>query len=279
MPNYRAGLPPISSGFAALDKILRGGFRPDCVYIVGGRTGTSKSTFVLNIARKVALDGHGVLVFKLEEAPREAVWRIHAAASQVPLNRLLDGPAGPASEDGNKLADGADLIRDLPVRFSANRHLEHIQRISRAHVEAGGKLIILDQLSMITVAGTDNQYQATTAASNTLRLLAVQLHVPIVVVAQINRLASRNNACLTVNDLRDSGHLENDAAAVILINRIREPDGAGWSGCELTRYLDIIIAKNRYGPTTDPADPLTLQWWPALCRIEDVVRDVTEAEP
>jgi replicative DNA helicase len=278
LPQYDHGLPPISTGFVALDEALRGGLRPECVYVVAGRTGTSKSTLVLNIARKAALDGHTVLVFKLEESPREAVWRLHAAASQVRLNRLLDGVAHADDEDRRKLADGGELIRGLPIRLSENRHLQHIQRISRTHVEAGGKVIIVDQLSMAIVPDTENLYHKATTVSNVLRLLAAELHVPVIVVCQINRLASRNKTYLSVNDLRDSGAIENDAAGVILIDNVRTPDGVQWSARELTRYLDIIIAKNRYGPTTDPKKPLTLVWWPALCRIEDVAHVPVEGE-
>ena len=119
---------------------------------------------------------------------------------------------------------------------------------------------------------------ATSSSVRSTPLLAADLHVPIVVVCQINRLAARSREHLSVNDLRDSGAIENDAAGVILIDRIREPDGPSWSASAPVRYLDIIIGKNRYGPTTDPKKPLTLVWWPSLCRIEDVVRAPVEAE-
>lgn len=269
LPTYRQGLQPLTTGYACLDAALRGGFRPECMYTVAARTGSAKTTLALNVARRDALSGHSVLVFKLEESVTEATWRMHAAASQVDFRLLLDGTSSATHDDRKKLIDGWSLIRSLPIRLSACRDLPGIQRIARAHVEQGGKLIILDQLSMIRVEGAEVGYTQATTASNALRLLAVELRVPVVLVCQVNRPAAKNDKeHLSCHDLRDSGAIENDSAAVILIDKVREPDHA-WRAAEPVRYLDLIIGKNRYGPTTDPEKPLTLTWWPRWCRIEE----------
>jgi len=94
--------------------------------------------------------------------------------------------------------------------------------------------------------------------------------VPILAVAQVNRPAAKNDKDrLTCHDLRDSGTQENDAAVVLLIDRIREPDVPRRQTDPLT--LELVIGKNRYGRMTRPGDsPLELLWWPWCCRIEDV---------
>jgi len=269
LPTYRAGLVPVSTGYAVLDDALRGGFRPECLYTIAGRTGAAKSTLALNVARRAALAGHCVLVCKLEESVTEATWRLHAAAAQVDFRLLLDGARNVTGDERQRLVDGWSLIRTLPIRLSADRSLAAIERISREHITQGGKIIIVDQLGMVRVEGAEVGYQQATIASNTLRLLAVELRVPIVLVCQVNRPAAKDDKThLTCHDLRDSGAIENDSAAVVLIDKVREPDHA-WRAAEPVRYLDFIIGKNRYGPTTDPDKPITLTWFPKMCRIEE----------
>lgn len=274
-PTYQHGLPAISTGFTVLDNALGGGFRPECVYVLAGRTGAAKTSLATNLTRKMALDGNSVLLFKLEESPIEVTWRLHGAAAQVSLNSILDGTAWGDPRTVQKLDDAWKLLRDLPIRISANRDLDAIQRIGRHHVESGGKIIIIDQLGMVEIpGGCDIGYKQATLVSNALRTLAVNLHVAIICVVQINRGASKSSDVLTCNDLRDSGCIENDASAVLLIDRSRECGKATqWTATEPCRELDIIIGKNRYGPTTGKDDPLHLLWWPRLGRIEDVAHD------
>ncbi len=268
-PGYGDGPQPITTGYACLDDALRGGFRPECMYTLAARTGSGKTTLALNIARRIALSGHTVLLLKLEERPREALWRIHSAASQVDFRLLLDGAARATNDDQQKLLDGWSLIRSLPIRLSGCRDLGGIQRIACAHVEQGGQIIVVDQLSMIAVEEAEIGYAQATAASNALRLLAVELRIPIMLVCQVNRpAAKKDEEHLSCHDLRDSGAIENDSVVVVLIDKVKQLDHA-WRAAEPVHHLDIIVGKNRYGPTTDPEKPLTLTWYPQCCRIEE----------
>lgn len=265
-PTYREGLLPQTTGFVTLDTALRGGFRPECLYILGGRTGSAKSTLALNIARRVAIDGGSVLFFKLEESLTEAVWRMHAAAAQVDFNKLADG-AKHEEDERARLIDGWTLIRELPIRLSESRELTRIEAIAEQHVSTDGRLMVIDQLSMIDAPGNVG-YERATEVSGRLRLLARRLRVPILLVVQVGREASKKHERLSCNDLRDSGALENDATAVLLIDKARRGDAPRWHTDPLT--LEIIVAKNRYGMSTRADDkPLELHWWPQTCRVED----------
>lgn len=276
-PNYRRGLPPVTTGFVGLDSALRGGFRPECMYVLAGRTGSAKTTLGLNIGRRAAQVGINTLVFKLEESPLETMWRMHAAASSVPLIHLLDGT--PQNEpERQALADGFQLLRGLPLRISNERDIDDIERVTAQHVIQRGQLVIIDQLSMIRVGDAEVGFAQATEASNRLRLVAVSHRIPILLIAQVNRAAARDTEeRLTCHDLRDSGCIENDAAGVILINNAR--DAAGPSPWKLPRTLEILIAKNRYGPITKADDtPVELHWYPAICRVEDLSFEVAESD-
>ena len=273
LPEYHKGFPPITSGYPSLDSILSGGFRPGSLYIVAGRTGSAKSTLATNIARRVALCGYSVLLLKLEESPAEAVMRMHAAAAQVNLHVLLDGVAA-RKAFGNELTDGWELLRTLPIRVSDARDLGMIQHTAREHVAEEGRLIVLDQLSMVNTEAY-SAYEKASLVSNTLRLLARDLYVPIVAVSQINRVAAKQKKSgkLGANDLRDSGHLENDAAAVLLLDR---PSVQPTRSKRDPMLIAVHVCKNRYGRCTDAKNPILLDWWPWMARIED--RTVKPAE-
>lgn len=265
---YSAGLKPVTSGLAAIDNALRGGLRPECVYVIAGRTGMAKSTLALTIARRSALLGTSVLFFKLEESIREAVWRMNAATAQVPLRILLDG-AWQERPERDRIEDAIVLMRDLPIRLADCRDIGVIERVVGEHVRAGGQLAILDQMSMVEVAGRKVGYEKATAVSNRLRILARTQRVPIVVVSQVNRPAAKAKDHLTANDLRDSGEIENDAAGVLLVDGTERPPGPQYAGTEPVLYMRILVGKNRYGPTSGPDDPIKLVWWPRESRIED----------
>ena len=128
------------------------------LYVLAGRTGSAKSTLALNIVRRVALEDTAVLLAKLEESGMEAVWRIHAAASQVPLSTLLDaGKRDPATEI--KLADGWNLLNELPIRITTERRLRAFEQVAQQHAADSGGLIVIDQLSMIDVDDAEVGYQ------------------------------------------------------------------------------------------------------------------------
>ncbi|MCC7291438.1 MAG: hypothetical protein IT449_05170 [Phycisphaerales bacterium] len=268
MPEYRHGLEAVSSGFHRINAILGGGFRRQMTYVLGGRTGGAKSALVANIARRAALDGAPVLYFKLEESIREAVYRLHAITAQVDLRVLLDGIANASADDRAKLLDAWQLLRALPIMVSDRRAIGSIMRIIGEWSKAGGKLVLLDQLSQVE---TDAEvgFQHATLVSGALRRAACDFNLPIVIVSQVNRPAAANKSKeLSAHDLRDSGMLENDPAAVLLIDKARDPTGPQYGPA--MKLLQLVVGKNRYGPLTKPGDPIELAWWPESGRVEDV---------
>jgi KaiC/GvpD/RAD55 family RecA-like ATPase len=269
LPEYRAGLPAISSTYCALDDALGGGFRPKMTYAVGGRTGAAKSTLATNLARRIALNGVSTLILKLEEPIIEAAWRLHAAASGVPLRALLDADT---AGYWNELLDGWALLRELPLRLSDVRDLNGIESLCARHAADGGKLAIVDQMSLVETPGIDGPYERAATISARLRRIALRCNLAIIVVCQVNRPAAKTTKDrLTCHDLRDSGTIENDSAAVVLIDRARDDGGPQFGERCLT--LEVLVGKSRYGRVTRPDDPpIELIWWPRICRIENAAR-------
>ena len=261
-PAYTRGMRAVGTGFRSLDDALGGGFRPGCVYVLAGRTGSAKSTLALNVVRTMALDGASVLLLKLEETPVEALWKIHAASAKVPVKIMLDGEI----TRSEALVDGWKLIADLPIRYSDTCDLPGVQRTCREHVKQGGQMVVIDQSSMVGVPEAISAYERATTLSNTLRMLAVHLHVPILLVCQVNRNAAINKkrGDLDVNDIRDSGAFENDAACVMMIDRAEDPPSLR---SDQPMTLTMKIVKNRYGRVSD--DELLFSWRPWWGRVEE----------
>ncbi len=269
---FKAGMKPVSSGYFGLDGVLRGGFRPGCLYVLAARTGDAKSMLACNIARRVALNGVCVLFFKLEERPIEAVWRMTAAAARAPFDLLLDGNAF-TSAHAHRFEEGAGIMNALPIRMSGVRSIDAIERQAQMHRDRGGGFIIIDQASHIRVPDRAVGYEQTTEASARLQELADRVSLPIVLVSQVTRNAAQktdDDEHLSIHDLRNTGTLENDAAGVILIDKVRKPEGPEYGAVSDLLYLHILVGKNRYGCRTKPDEPIRLAFFPAECRIENV---------
>jgi replicative DNA helicase len=92
----------------------------------------------------------------------------------------------------------------------------------------------------------ENRQQEVSDMSRSLKLLAKELNVPVIAVAQLNRgPEQRTDKRPLLSDLRESGSIEQDADMVILLHREdayeRESPRAG--------EADFIVAKHRNGPT------------------------------
>jgi hypothetical protein len=270
--HYKSGLPAVTTGYSVLDAALSGGFRPCSTYILAARTGGAKSTLAANIARRAALSGVNTLLVKIEESASEILWRIHAACANVPLKRFLDGLRLTIAKERERLAEAWDILRNLPLRISDARPLGDILRLIGEHAQAGGQLVIVDQLSGLVIPDSKNAFESATTASNALRDAAVSDRLAILTVVQVNRLAAVTGRAdkprrLDCFDLRDSGHLENDSAGVLLIDRAKRIEKPGGRA---EYELQLLVAKNRYGPITrDDDEPIILLWEPATMRIDE----------
>lgn len=266
--DFQNGLIPISSEYALIDDALNGGFEPGSVYVLAARTGDGKTTFALNILRRQALQGTKCLLVKIEETPRDAYLCIISVASGVPKSELSRGIRNLSANKKTKVHQAHKLLHDIPLKVSTRRHLHEVTKVCRDFVKTGGEFVCIDQLNLIQDVTATGQYQKVTNVSNTLRQLAVDLKLPILALCQINRAGAKAKSTdpLTLHDLRDSGHLENDAAGVIFINSTdkrpdKTPDGQ-------RNKMFITTGKNRNGPAITVGNPITMDWYPETRRIE-----------
>ena len=255
-----AAPPFLSTGYNSLDKILNGGFSGGGIYIFAARTNVGKTNVGINIAEKIAKRGKKVLYFSFEMSRIDINARRTAIISGVSSSKILDKsfrtdkmkqPGKEEREKEQKVVEALKqiyrqpfLIYDLPCT------LNEIEREIRSHDDLS--LIVIDHIGIISDsdgAGRTSQYQAMTAISHRLKRIALSTRIPFLVLAQLNReVEKRNDKEPMLSDLRDSGSLEEDADAVILLYReslyLEEKDRPKpWEADNMA----FLIKKNRRG--------------------------------
>ncbi|WP_353065645.1 replicative DNA helicase [Arcanobacterium hippocoleae] len=239
-----AGLP---TGFYDLDASLNG-LRAGQMIIAAARPGYGKSTLAMDICRNVAIkERKAVAFFSLEMSRTELVMRALAAESGVFLNKLIRGDL--EQRDWNTIASTLERIGQSPfyVDDSPNLTMTEIRaKARRLRQQNQIELIVIDYLQLLTSGGRtpESRQQEVSEFSRSIKLLAKELGIPIIAVAQLNRNPeARNDKRPQVADLRESGSLEQDADVILLIHNKESEDQMDQPPSE------IIVGKNRSGPT------------------------------
>ncbi len=238
------GLP---SGFHDLDDLMSG-LQPGNLVIIAARPGIGKSSLATNMARNVAVDGHPVALFSLEMSRFEIGMRLLCAEAHVPWDRIRNKRVGPT--DWTNVVHAAEVLHDAPLHIVDSGNVNIVDIRAKARRMRTGRtgldLIIVDYLQLMTSPNTrrpDNRQQEVAEISRSLKLLAKELHIPVIALSQLNRNPeSRADKRPQLSDLRESGSLEQDSDVVMFIHR----DDAD---PEKKREAELIIAKHRNGPT------------------------------
>ena len=210
---------------------------------------THNSTLALDLARACSIK-HGLTaaIFSLEMSRNEITMRLLSAEARVPLHSMRTGQLG--DEDWTRLARRMSEVVDAPLFIddSPNMSMMEIRAKCRRMKQRNDlKLVIIDYLQLMSSPKrVENRQQEVSDMSRSLKLLAKELEVPVIAVAQLNRgPEQRTDKRPLLADLRESGSIEQDSDVVILLHREdayeRESPRAG--------EADFIVAKHRNGPT------------------------------
>lgn len=229
-----------------LDRVI-GGLKPGTVTVVAGRPGSGKSLLAAQFATHAALDlGEPVLFVSLEMSAEEIYNRVAASTCTVPLHLLNAG--GLDDRHWSKLSMHAGRTAEAPlyIEDSPNLTMADIRALARRHQTRHGlKLLIIDYLQLVSVPSNDNRQVAVAELSRAVKLLAKELDIAIVLVAQVNRgPEQRIDQRPKASDLRESGAIEADADTVILVHTFDDKSPR-------TGECDLIVDKNRHGPKRD----------------------------
>lgn len=229
----------------SLNEIL-GGLRPGALYIVGARPGVGKTIVGLQMAWHLSKLGP-VSFHSLEMAKGELYNRIISQVSEVYIGSIEKGTL--KDHDWEKIARAKNEMQShhLAIHDKSGQNLMQIRALANT-TKGNGNLIaiVVDYLGLIqdTEKGR-KRYEMITDISIGLKNLARDLEVPVIALAQLNRgPEQRKDAEPDMADLRDSGGIEQDADAVILLHRrSTEDDQFDWQ----KSWMIMKVAKNRQG--------------------------------
>lgn len=213
----------IPSGIPVLDKHLH--LAPGNLFIIGGRPSAGKTALSLQIACEQARRGLRVCYFSLETDPDTLTARIIANRLAAPLADVK-GKTVPQSD-----LDGLADLHKLPlyIRSASGKGVGWVKAQAQ---RMQAQVIFIDYLQLLRQAGAKDRYTAVTQLSMDLHELAQTTGILVVALAQLNRNAA--HAAPSTADLRESGQVEQDADAILLLSS----DGE--------RY-QAILAKNKEG--------------------------------
>lgn len=239
----------ISTGFKDLDYLTHG-LHPGQMIIIAGRPGLGKSTLGIDFLRTASLrDKIPAAFFSLEMSRREVQHRIISAEAMIGLHKIRGGTM--TDHDWAAFANRMQTLTAAPLTIDAtpNRTVHQIKaRCRQIKQKTGLGLVVVDYLQLLDTPGKkrpENRQVEVSEMSRSIKLMAKELDVPVVVLCQLNRgPEQRQDKRPQLADLRESGSLEQDADVVLLVHRDdaydRESPRAG--------ETDLIVAKHRAGP-------------------------------
>ena len=232
---------PIKTPWDCVNTILRGGVKPGELIILAARPSVGKSAFALNWAWSVACSGMRVPFLSLEMGTEQLLDRLLANCGGVDLGLFRQGlPESTARQ----VAAVAGQIGDKPLDVIDNtgitvREGRRLVRIAQRRKEKVGMLVV-DYLGLVTPEdGRVPREQQVAAISRGFKLLAKDLGIPVLLLAQLSRKGEDQNREPRLSDLRESGAIEQDADIVIFLHQARKRT---WHSDEPVKF---IIAKGR----------------------------------
>lgn len=262
-----AGIP---SGFEELDH-LTGGFKPGEMIVLAARPGVGKTALALSMVASMLKEryelasdtfvrpGYSIAFFSLEMTAEQLMLRLLALSGNIAMDKITKGQLSEAelmslSHIGSELADMRLFIDE-----SSMLNIHQLRaKARRLRQDAAKKidLIVIDYLQLLTSTSEkakESRQVEVAEISRGIKALALELKIPILVLAQLNRKPEEGNNEPALHHLRESGSIEQDADVVMMLSAKQKDRGDddtkttprhGWA-----QDMILNIVKQRNGPT------------------------------
>jgi replicative DNA helicase len=228
------------------------GFQPGELVIVAARPAMGKTSLVLNVCQHVATQGKVAGFFSLEMSKEQLFMRMLSSEAKIDSSRLMSGQIG--QREYGQITQALDALAEAQMYVDDTAGIGVIEmraKARRLQAEHGLHILAVDYVQLMTGRGRfENRTLELAAISRSLKGLAKELNVPIVLLSQLSRAPeARSDKRPQLSDLRESGALEQDADVVILIFREEMYKQNKDEPSESDGLAELIIAKQRNGPT------------------------------
>ncbi len=238
-----AGVP---TGYSELDNLLTGMHGGELI-LIAARPSMGKTAFGLNIVENAAIRaGKRCAIFSLEMPSEQLALRMMCTEARVNMQNVRRGVL--ESKEWLRLGGAMAQIGEAKIYIDATSGItvpEMRSKLRRLQMESGLDLVMLDYMQLMSGTGRfGSRQEEISSISRSLKTLAQELNVPIVALSQLSRApAGRTDHRPMLNDIRDSGAIEQDADVVMFIHREDYYDRE----TEEKNIAEIIIAKQRNG--------------------------------
>lgn len=242
-----------TTGWSELDRTISGLNKSDLI-IVGARPAMGKTSFALNLARNAAvLANKKVLFFSLEMTKEQLAQRVISTEARIRGQKMRTGELD--ENDWLRLSTATAALSKAELYFDDTSNITVNEMKSKIRRLRNVDLVVVDYLQLMKSATrTESRVQEVSEITRNLKLMAKDLEVPVVVLAQLARgtEARGKSHRPQLSDLRESGSIEQDADIVLMLYRedyyANESDAAPDMEKEIDK-VEIIVSKNRHGPT------------------------------
>src|SRR6188508_642857 len=242
----------VPTGFTDLDE-MTSGLQPSDLVIIAARPSMGKTSLVLNMAQHVGTKTDMTVgLFSLEMSKEQLFLRLLTGEARIDAHRLRGGFLG--ERDWGRLSQAIGTLSEAKIFIDDTPSigvLEMRAKCRRLAAEHGLNLVIIDYIQLMQGRGRfENRTLELASISRSLKGLAKELKVPIILLSQLSRATeSRSDHRPQLSDLRESGALEQDADVVAFIYRQDMYLDKSQPPTDAQGIAELIIAKQRNGPT------------------------------
>jgi replicative DNA helicase len=259
LTNQTAGITGLATHFADFDE-MTSGLQPGDLIIIAARPSMGKTSLVMNIAENAAVkDNKVIAIFSLEMSREALLMRMLCSHAKVDSHHMRNGFL--SRDELNKLSNAVGTLMEAPIYIddtpgvSVMEMRAKCRRLKQEHGRLD--LVVVDYLQLMSSgpAGSTRKYenrtQEVSAMSRGLKLLAKEMHTPLIALSQLSRAPESRTGDHKpqLSDLRESGSIEQDADVVGFIFRPEVYEKDESKKMELEGEAELIIAKQRNGPT------------------------------
>ena len=247
------------TGITDLDKMICGLHKQELT-IIGARPGVGKTTLALQIAEHIAERGTETAIISLEMSDTQVIQKLISRRARINSYKMRMGTL--ETKELEQIGVVSAEIAELPIHLVTKaRTIQHIENIARKLKNKNNLgLMVIDYIQLIKNKGKFNSREQEVAdITRTLKLLSLELNIPIVGLCQLNRNAARQEP--TLADLRESGAIEQDADNILFLYQEAE-------STETVVDITLKLAKQRAGET----GKISLKFNKANSEFREVIR-------
>lgn len=227
----------VKLGFNDLDKALYIS-QNDFVILAGG-TGTGKTTFALNLLSNLSKE-YQCVYFNMEMSKKTLYKRLSAIETGININKFNDIRTLETKEVKFLYQKISEIEERKIILINNSQNIDNIEKIISNIKDDRKIVVILDHIGLINAQG-NSLYEKMTNVAKKIRGLCLDYNCTIFGLCQLSRESQKDEREPKLQDLRDSGEIEQSARKVILLynkDYKKQID---------IKDVDILVAKNDDG--------------------------------